>query len=63
MDIISPDECLSSPCLNGGLCVDGDNGYTCNCQPGYEGLHCQIDTGILAVLISLTHQLYSMSVY
>ncbi|CAH1782710.1 unnamed protein product [Owenia fusiformis] len=37
------DECASSPCLNGGTCVDGVNGYTCGCIPGYEGLHCDVD--------------------
>merc|ERR1719272_430902 len=32
------DDCLSKPCMNGGLCVDGDNAYTCNCKDtGYYG--------------------------
>ena len=35
-------ECASSPCKNGGRCVDGINGYTCNCaSPGYTGAHCE----------------------
>ena len=35
-------ECSSSPCNNGGFCEDHINGYTCDCKPGYEGVHCEI---------------------
>ena len=34
------DECASSPCQNGGACVDGVNGFTCNCLPGYTDTLC-----------------------
>ena len=34
-------ECLSSPCRNGGTCVDGINRYTCSCRPGYTETFCQ----------------------
>ena len=34
-------ECGSLPCLNGGNCVDGVNGYECRCQPGYTGIMCE----------------------
>ena len=36
-------ECASSPCQNGAECQDGDNGYKCDCIPGYRGRHCAID--------------------
>ena len=28
------DECESDPCLNNATCVDGINGYICNCTDG-----------------------------
>lgn len=34
-------ECASSPCQNGGSCVDGVNSYTCICPEGYYGALCQ----------------------
>ena len=35
------DECLSSPCENGGTCTDGVDGYTCSCVAGYTGVSCE----------------------
>ena len=35
------DECKSTPCLNGGLCVDGINSYTCKCKENYMGKNCE----------------------
>ena len=35
------DRCASSPCKNGGTCVDGINSYTCLCKLGYTGDHCE----------------------
>ena len=33
------DECVSSPCLNGGACVDGDESYSCLCPAGFDPDH------------------------
>jgi Notch-like protein len=33
-------ECGSDPCVF-GACIEGVNGYTCECQSGYSGVHCQ----------------------
>ena len=35
------DECASSPCQNGGTCIDAVNSYTCNCDLGYSGDYCE----------------------
>jgi len=29
---ININECLSSPCQHGGVCIDGVNNYTCACS-------------------------------
>lgn len=35
------DYCTSSPCLNGGTCVQEVGGYTCKCPSGYTGPNCE----------------------
>ena len=37
------DECANNPCVN-GKCEDGDNSYTCTCDPGFTGPHCDQST-------------------
>ena len=34
-------DCIGVTCLNGGTCGDGVNSYSCKCQPGYTGTHCE----------------------
>ena len=38
------DECASDPCMNGATCVDRLNMYTCDCDAGYKGTHCETGT-------------------
>nr|XP_009305790.1 protein eyes shut homolog isoform X2 [Danio rerio] len=40
---IDSDDCVSRPCQNRGICVDGVNSYSCFCEPGFSGLHCEED--------------------
>ena len=35
-------ECPPNQCLNGAICIDGVNSYTCKCLPGYVGKQCEI---------------------
>ena len=39
-------KCESTPCHNGGTCVDIPEGFRCNCLPGFTGETCNITTGI-----------------
>lgn len=34
-------ECASSPCMNGGTCVDEVNQFSCVCAKGWAGATCQ----------------------
>ena len=36
------DDCALSPCQNGGICTDGVNQFTCQCEPGFSGINCEI---------------------
>ncbi|XP_060568817.1 delta-like protein 4 [Ruditapes philippinarum] len=34
-------ECSSSPCKNGGTCIDKVNGFSCTCPPRLYGTYCE----------------------
>ncbi|KAI9558984.1 hypothetical protein GHT06_015773 [Daphnia sinensis] len=38
---IDRDECLTNPCLNGGLCINREPFYLCDCPDGYLGENCE----------------------
>ncbi|KAM7367654.1 hypothetical protein PAMP_013939 [Pampus punctatissimus] len=40
---IDLDECVSSPCAQGGTCIDLEDGFECVCPPQWEGKTCQIE--------------------
>ena len=38
------DDCDPNPCMNGGVCTDGIDAYTCTCAAGYTGENCEEST-------------------
>ena len=42
------DDCDTSPCENGAICMDEHDGYTCQCNEQWLGKNC---TGILTLNI------------
>uniref|UniRef100_A0AAQ5WXD6 Delta-like protein n=1 Tax=Amphiprion ocellaris TaxID=80972 RepID=A0AAQ5WXD6_AMPOC len=36
-------DCASSPCKNGGTCIDGINSFKCFCPDGWNGSLCDVD--------------------
>lgn len=47
------DECLSDPCNDIGSlkCNDSINSFTCDCNPGFTGLLCEVSTSSTSYLI------------
>ncbi|XP_040261600.1 coagulation factor IX [Bufo bufo] len=39
---IDGDQCISAPCLHGGVCKDDVSAYVCWCQQGYRGKNCEL---------------------
>ena len=36
------DDCVSDPCLHGGVCHNMLNDYNCECKDGFWGKNCQV---------------------
>ena len=43
--------CQSSPCLNGAVCNNDVNKYTCSCMAGYTGNNCGNGTYQLCIIL------------
>ncbi|KAI4882168.1 hypothetical protein NFI96_021725 [Prochilodus magdalenae] len=40
---IDGDQCVPSPCQNGGTCEDGMSAYVCWCPMGFNGKNCELE--------------------
>ena len=45
-NVTDDDECVSSPCQNGGTCIDLVGSFSCDCPPGLTGPTCAINIGV-----------------
>ena len=52
--LVDIDECGSNPCVNNGTCIDGVNGFTCNCTREFGGDRCEIGWENVAFLCQST---------
>jgi MYXO-CTERM domain-containing protein len=41
--LINTDDCTPNPCLNGAICADGLDTFSCHCARGYTGSTCASD--------------------
>ena len=35
--------CNTNPCRNGATCLENQQGFSCQCQPGFDGRTCEED--------------------
>ncbi|KAI0233508.1 hypothetical protein LSAT2_016260 [Lamellibrachia satsuma] len=43
MSLLTLSECRSSPCRNGGTCIDQFNSFFCRCPSAWQGARCETD--------------------
>ena len=59
--LLDIDLCSSSPCKNGGTCVDVTIRYECHCPPGFSGQNCEIglyDYGLTTRFIRIQNAIH-----
>lgn len=47
---VDGDQCISNPCLHGGVCKDDVSAYVCWCQQGYRGKNCELELPITCTI-------------
>ena len=55
------DECASSPCQNGGTCLDEVNMYVCSCPSGFNGTNCETGEFLQSRVFSISLNVYLIS--
>ncbi len=49
-NVIGVNECVSSPCMNGGTCIDYLDSYQCTCASGFTDVNCDLSVSIWLIL-------------
>jgi len=62
--VVTHTGCPPTYCRNGGKCVKGPGGYSCNCLQGFHGLFCDGKNFILFFLVFVDYRIFFyISVY
>ena len=56
---VPQDVCSSNPCLNGGLCLNRNNTYRCECISGFTGKRCETGNALIYFIKSFALILYA----
>ena len=48
--LLTADDCISEPCLDGATCTDALGTFICTCAVGWEGIQCEIGTMVLCIV-------------
>ena len=51
-------DCVPGVCLNGAVCAESVNTYTCQCAAGFTGSHCETSTHVYIMGISILICIY-----
>ena len=52
-------ECIETPCNNGGTCTNSEGGFSCNCEREYDGATCSICKHDMIVILIPKFHIYT----
>ena len=58
--VVDIDECASQPCVH-GECEDRVDGFTCHCDAGWTGKHCDVGKLPSAIIVTVVYAFMFLS--